>query len=64
MDTNTVSSDCTAFNDNTNRTDYGSAGFGGSDARVSAVPVPAALWLFVTGLVGVIGVSRRSLAAA
>ena len=27
---------------------------------VSAVPVPAAVWLFVSGLVGVIGVARRN----
>ena len=29
------------------------------DAFVSAVPVPAAVWLFGSGLIGLIGVARR-----
>ncbi len=29
------------------------------DARFSAVPVPAAVWLFGSGLIGLIGVARR-----
>jgi hypothetical protein len=57
MDTNTISNDCAAFNDGTTRTDYGSSGF--SNAQISAVPVPAALWLFSSGLFGVIGIARR-----
>ncbi len=56
MDTNTISNDCNAFNGNTTRSDFGSGGFGGNQA---AVPVPAALWLFGSGLIGLIGVSRR-----
>jgi hypothetical protein len=30
---------------------------------VSAVPVPAAFWLFGSGLIGLIGVARRKKAA-
>jgi len=33
--------------------------FGGTIAPVSAVPVPAAVWLFGSGLVGLAGVARR-----
>jgi hypothetical protein len=33
-------------------------------SAVSAVPVPAAVWLFGSGLVGMIGVARRKLATA
>ncbi len=29
--------------------------------RISAVPVPAAVWLFASGLIGLIGVARRKL---
>ena len=31
----------------------------GNDASVSAVPLPAAVWLFGSGLLGLIGISRR-----
>lgn len=34
--------------------DYGSA-----DVRIDAVPVPAAVWLFGSGLIGLVGVARR-----
>ncbi len=41
----------------------GSANIGGmgdcSETGISAVPVPAAAWLFGTGLIGLIGVARR-----
>ena len=33
---------------------------GGGDPGVSAVPVPPAVWLFVSGLVGVVGIARRN----
>jgi type VI secretion system secreted protein VgrG len=63
MDSNTISNDCSAFDDGSGRTDFDSKGYAGN-AQISAVPVPAALWLFVTGLFGLIGISRRSLAGA
>ena len=53
---NTISNDCGSFNDGTGRTDYGSGGYGGGN---TVVPVPAAAWLFGTGLLGLIGVARR-----
>ena len=31
--------------------------------RFAAVPIPAAAWLFVSGLIGLIGIARRKLAA-
>ncbi|HSH28862.1 MAG TPA: VPLPA-CTERM sorting domain-containing protein [Thiohalobacter sp.] len=46
------------------------SGFGGVayavhlEGSVSAVPVPAAVWLFGSGLVGLVGVARRRKAAA
>jgi hypothetical protein len=63
MGTNTISNDCGAYNDGSDRADYDSNGFAGN-AQISAVPVPTAMWLFDSGLFGVIGLSRRSLAAA
>jgi hypothetical protein len=33
-------------------------------ANASAVPLPAAVWLFGSGLMGLVGVSRRRKAAA
>ena len=46
------------------RSFYKSLGFGAwavqsGDVDISAVPVPAAVWLFGSGLVGLIGVARR-----
>ena len=54
---NTISNDCNVFNGGTTRTDYSSSGF---NAQVAAVPIPAALWLFGSGLIGLIGISRRT----
>ncbi|RRQ22249.1 ice-binding family protein [Thiohalobacter thiocyanaticus] len=54
MDTNTISNDCNAFDGGTSRSDFGSAGF-------SAVPLPPALWLFGSGLLGMVGISRRKI---
>ena len=34
-------------------------GMYGNDPVVSAVPVPAAVWLFGSGLIGLIGIARR-----
>ncbi len=36
--------------------------FGGASYTVTAVPVPAAVWLFGSGLVGLAGVARRKVA--
>lgn len=50
------------------RADMGRATYGGFDSsaeqgialvRLSAVPVPAAVWLFGSGLIGLIGFARR-----
>lgn len=37
--------------------------FSGTVAGVSAVPVPAAVWLFGSGLIGLVGVGRRKKSA-
>lgn len=34
-------------------------GYNGGTGGVSAVPVPASIWLFASGLMGVVGLSRR-----
>ena len=56
---------------NTNSADFNSAcitpgsgnisGTGDCSISVSAVPLPAAAWLFGSGLLGLIGISRRRL---
>ncbi len=33
---------------------------GGGQPGVSPVPVPPAVWLFVSGLIGVVGIARRN----
>ncbi|MCP4331014.1 MAG: PEP-CTERM sorting domain-containing protein [Gammaproteobacteria bacterium] len=35
------------------------AGLGAGSIEVSPIPVPAAIWLFGTGLIGLIGFSKR-----
>lgn len=62
LENNTISNDCVAFNDGTSRTDYGSGGF--ANAEVTAVPVPAAVWLLGSGLLGMFGIARRRSSAA
>ena len=42
--------------------DRGNVDFATFDITVSAVPVPPAVWLFGSGLVGLIGVARRKTA--
>lgn len=42
----------------------GSLNFNGTEGAVSAVPLPAAAWLFGSGLLGLVGVSRRKAKAA
>jgi type VI secretion system secreted protein VgrG len=54
MDTNTISNDCTAFDDSTGRSDFGSGGF-----SASTVPVPAALPLMLAALGGLGFMARR-----
>jgi hypothetical protein len=48
-----LSSPFVTFDQNFNMIDQGMA------THVSAVPVPAAAWLFISGLIGLVGVSRR-----
>lgn len=43
----------------TTATDYSSSAVYFDNVSVSAVPVPAAVWLFGSGVVGLIGVARR-----
>ena len=55
---------------NINGNDFGSAcitpgsanisGSGNCSASINPVPVPAAVWLFASGLIGLIGISRRN----
>jgi hypothetical protein len=33
--------------------------FGTSEGQNVAVPIPAAIWLFASGLLGLIGIARR-----
>ena len=54
MADSTISNDCAAFNDGTSITDFGSKGFSST-----AVPVPAATWLFASGLFGLANMVRR-----
>ncbi len=56
--------DLTGFNDITriemySITDIAGIGYDDFSFKVNAVPVPAALWLFVSGLAGLIGFARR-----
>lgn len=58
MDTNIISDDCANGGDEgTGRTDFGSEGF--SETDVTAVPEPATLGLFATGLALLVGLQAR-----
>jgi type VI secretion system secreted protein VgrG len=50
LDTNKISNDCVSFDDSTDRSDFGSRGFAGPLTDMSAVPIPPALPLFLSGL--------------
>ena len=43
--------------------DYGNTATALTTAEISAVPVPAAVWLFGSGLIGLVGIARRKKAA-
>lgn len=50
----------------TDTTDFGALaidGYGRGDANLSVVPVPAAIWLFGTAMIGLIGFNKRKTAA-
>ena len=38
---------------------FGNTDLGGTTADISAIPVPATVWLFGSGLLGLIGIARR-----
>jgi hypothetical protein len=59
LDTNTVSNDCTAFNNGTARSDYGSVGFSGGLNGIQAVPEPTTLALLGIGLLAIASRWRR-----
>ena len=58
LDSNQITTDCSAsFCGTTNH--FGSVSFSGGN--ISAVPVPAAAWLFGSALIGFAGFRRKSI---
>ena len=63
MDTNTISNNCVAFDDDIGRSDYSSGGFSGNGGSLPLpVPEPGTVLLFGFGLAG-LGFARRKRAA-
>jgi Ice-binding-like/PEP-CTERM motif len=62
MDTNTISNDCSTFDNHSGRSDFGSLGFSGGSASTptpTPVPEPPSLLLLTTGLIGAASFLRR-----
>lgn len=59
LDTNVVSNDCLAFNDNTGISDFASAGYSGSGTGGTPVAEPSSLILLGSSLAGLVALKRR-----
>jgi hypothetical protein len=59
MDTNTISNNCSTFDNNTDRIDFGSSGFSGSTGgSQTPVPEPTSVLLLATGLISLAALRR------
>jgi type VI secretion system secreted protein VgrG len=58
MDTNTISNNCSTFNNGSGRSDFGSAGFSGGSGN-QAVPEPGTIALFSVGFITLAAASFR-----
>ena len=58
MDTNTISNNCSAFNNGSGTSDFGSAGFSGSSG-IAAIPEPGTIVLLSVGFLSLAAVSFR-----
>ena len=59
MDTNTISNNCSTFNNGTGRSDFGSAGFSGGSGSGQAIPEPGTMALFSIGFISLAAASFR-----